>query len=134
MTERREKVQECEDDLFCGINTPGSLDPENMTDLEKKHVPVISAPATVKQDECFEVVIEVGKYKKHPSEPGHFIDFVELYADHRYIARSHFTHTTTCPTAKFCVSLDHIHAELRAFEHCNLHGTWEGVKPLVVEA
>ena len=27
---------------------------------------------------------------------------------------------------KLCLSLDHIHSKLRAFEHCNLHGTWEG--------
>jgi len=24
------------------------------------------------------------------------------------------------------ISLDHINSRLRAFAHCNLHGTWEG--------
>lgn len=132
MTERREHVTECEEDLFCGVNVPKSADPEKMSDLEKKHVPVISAPDTVKKNECFEVLVEVGKHLAHPSEPEHFISFVELYADHRYIARAHFTHTTTCPVVKFCVALDHVHKELRAFEWCNLHGTWEGVRPLTV--
>ena len=129
---RREQVDECEGDLFCGVNTPKESDPEKMSDLEKKHVPVIAAPDSVKKGECFEVTVEVGKHLEHPRDPDHFIDFVELYADHRYIGRTHFTHTTTCPTAKFCVQLDHIHKELRAFEWCNLHGTWEGVKPLTV--
>lgn len=132
MSERREKVDECEDNLFCGVNMPANSNPEEMTDLEKKHVPVITAPDTVKQGECFEVVVEVGKHLEHPNKPGHFIDFVELYADHRYLGRTHFTHTATCPVAKFCVQLDHIHKELRAFEYCNLHGVWEGDRPLTV--
>ena len=132
MMKRREKVKECKDDLFCGVNAPENADPEKMSDLEKKHVPVITAPDSVKKGECFEVVVEVGKHLAHPSEAGHFIDFVELYADHRYIGRTHFTHTTTCPVAKFCVQLDHIHKVLRAFEWCNLHGSWEGVRLLKV--
>ena len=97
-----------------------------MSALEKKHVPVISAPEKVEKGKCFEVTVEVGKYKDHPNEPGHFIEFVELYADETYLGRAHFAHTTTCPTATFCVALDHIHKQLRAFERCNLHGTWEG--------
>jgi hypothetical protein len=32
----------CKDDLFCGINVPEDL--SVMTDLERKHVPVITAP------------------------------------------------------------------------------------------
>jgi superoxide reductase len=131
-TTRREAVAECEDDLFCGVNTPKETDPANMSDLEKKHVPVITAPDSVKKGECFDVAVEVGKHKAHPSDPDHFINFVELYADHRYLGRAHFSHTTMCPVVKFCVQLDHIHKELRAFEWCNIHGTWEGVRPLEV--
>jgi superoxide reductase len=130
---RREKVKECKDSLFCGVNVPESAEPDKMSDLEKKHVPVITAPDSVKKGECFEVTVEVGKYLKHPTEPGHFINFVELYADHTYIGRMHLTHSTTCPVAKFCVQLDHIHKELRAFEWCNLHGTWEGLRTITVE-
>lgn len=127
------KPKECKDNLFCGVNAPESDDPEKMSDLEKKHVPVITAPDSIKKGECFEVTVEVGKHLAHPNEPGHFINFVELYADHTYLGRQHFIHTTTCPVAKFCVQLDHIHKELRAFEWCNLHGTWEGTKELSVE-
>jgi superoxide reductase len=123
----------CEDDLFCGVNRSESDDPEEMSALEKKHVPVITAPDTVKKGECFEVTVEVGKYKDHPSDPDHFINFVELYADDTYLARAHFVHGKTCPVVKFCISLDHIHEQLRAFEWCNIHGTWEGDAPLTVE-
>ena len=123
----------CKDDLFCGVNIPAQDDPASMSDLEKKHVPVISAPDRVKKGECFEVTVEVGKHKAHPSEPGHFINFVELYADHTYLGRQHFVHTMGCPVAKFCIKLEHMHKELRAFEWCNLHGNWEGVKAISVE-
>ncbi len=128
-----DKPVECKDDLFCGVNMPQSDDPAAMSDLEKKHVPVITAPDTVNQGECFEVIVEVGKHMAHPNEPGHFINFVELYADHTYLGRQHFVHTTTCPVAKFCVNLQHMHKQLRAFEWCNLHGTWEGRKELTLQ-
>jgi superoxide reductase len=128
----KEECPQCEDDLFCGVNMAEQRDPEQMSALEKKHVPVISAPDTVNKGECFEVTIEVGKYKDHPNEPGHFIEFLELYADDTFLARVDLTHTKTCPVAKVCVSLDHVHKELRAFEHCNLHGTWEWDAPLEV--
>ncbi|MFO8007357.1 MAG: class II SORL domain-containing protein [Candidatus Brocadiia bacterium] len=120
----------CEDDLFCGVNRVA--DRTDMTDLEKKHVPVISAPDSVQQGECFEVQVSVGELLDHPNERGHYIHFVELYADETYLGRADFTPVTTCPVATFCVQLDHIHEQLRAFEFCNLHGVWEGDKPLEV--
>ena len=87
---------------------------------------IISAPKRVKKGECFEVTVEVGKLAEHPNQPAHYIEFVELYADHTYLARIDFTARSTCPVMKVCISLDHSHGRLRAFEHCNLHGTWEG--------
>jgi superoxide reductase len=105
-----------------------------MTDLEKKHLPVITAPDLVKPGECFEVAVEVGKLLAHPNENAHFIEFIELYAGHVYLARQDFTARTTCPTMKVCVRLDEHLGPLRAFERCNLHGVWEAAKPIVVGA
>lgn len=119
-----------QEDLFAGVNCVA--DSENMTDLEKKHVPVITAPDSVKLGECFEVTVEVGKYMDHPNDPDHFIGLVELYADHVYLGRAHLTHTRVCPTVKFCVSLDHAFRQLRAFEWCNIHGAWENDRPIRV--
>ncbi|MGD2176131.1 MAG: desulfoferrodoxin family protein [Candidatus Brocadiaceae bacterium] len=121
----------CAEDLFCGVNKVA--DPEQMTDLEKKHLPVIDCPDQVQAGECFEVTIEVGRHLEHPKERGHYIHFVELYADETYLGRQDFTPVTTCPVAKFCVQLEHIHKQLRAFEFCNLHGVWEGDKVVTVE-
>jgi superoxide reductase len=119
----KEEYQQCADDIFCGVNTVTDID--QATDLEKKHLPIISAPESVKKGECFEVTVEVGKLLKHPNEPGHFIQFIELYAGDTYLGRMDLTAKTTCPIMKMCVSLDHAHGKLRAFERCNLHGTWE---------
>ncbi|MFP4056363.1 MAG: class II SORL domain-containing protein [Candidatus Brocadiia bacterium] len=118
-------------DLFAQVNKPA--DPTNLTDLEKKHTPVITAPETVKAGECFEVTVEVGKHLDHPNQTDHFIQFVELYAGHVYLARMHFTAETTCPIMKTCVSLPKDLGPLRAFERCNIHGVWEADKPITVQ-
>jgi len=126
----KEKVPGCSDDLFCGVNRAKA--PDAMTDLEKKHTPVITAPAAVQPGKCFDVTVEVGKLLAHPNEPGHFFQFVELYAGDTYLARMDFTPKATCPNMKVCVSLDHMHGKLRAFARCNLHGTWLGEADLQV--
>jgi len=124
------EVTKCETDLFCGVNRPKDLD--NMTDLERKHMPVISAPESVAKGECFEATVEVGKLLDHPNEPGHFIQCVELYAGDTFLARMDFSAMKTCPTMKACVALDHAHGSLRAYERCNLHGTWAAEVPIEV--
>jgi superoxide reductase len=120
-----------EKDLFVDVNRPE--DPENLTDLEKKHIPVITAPEKVKAGECFEVTVEVGKLLEHPNTPAHFIEFVELYAGHVYLARMDYTAVTTCPVMKVCVQLKKGVGPLRAFERCNMHGVWTMEKAIEVE-
>jgi superoxide reductase len=122
-TKMKESTQECAEDIFCGVNTAEDI--EHASDLEKKHLPIISAPASVKKGEFFEVTVEVGKLLKHPNEPGHFIQFIELYADDTYLARMDFTAKNTSPVMKMRVALEQNYSKLRAFERCNLHGAWE---------
>ena len=123
VTKTKQAIEACAEDIFCGVNTAENIN--QATDLEKKHLPIITAPKSVKKGECFEVTVEIGKLLKHPNEPGHFIQFIELYAGDTYLARIDFTAKTTCPTMKVCVELERDYGKLRAFEHCNLHGTWE---------
>lgn len=123
LTKAKSINEACAEDIFCGVNLV--KDTNQASDLEKKHLPIITAPKRVKKGECFEVTVEVGKLLAHPNEPGHFIQFIELYAGDTYLSRMDFTAKTTCPTMKICVSLDHAHGKLRAFERCNLHGCWE---------
>ena len=119
-----------EQDLFAGVNSPA--DAQNPTDLEKKHIPIITAPDSIKAGDCFDVTVEVGKLLAHPNEHAHYIEFVELYADSVYLARADLTAKTTCPTVKFCASLPGPIKELRAYGRCNLHGIWIGAVPIAV--
>lgn len=116
----------CEDDLFCGINKPKSDRVDAMSDLEKKHTPVIESPSKVKKGEPFEVLVEVGKYMKHPNENAHYIEWIELYSGDTFLARVDLVPRLTEPKAKFAVSLDHAHP-LVAKERCNLHGLWQSL-------
>jgi superoxide reductase len=111
------------DDIFSGVNVVEDI--EQASDLEKKHLPIITAKESVKSGEYFEVTVEVGKLLQHPNEPGHFIQFIELFADDTYLARIDFTAKNTSPIMKTSIALEHPYSKLRAFERCNLHGTWE---------
>ncbi len=113
----------CEDDLFCGVNAAASTDIAEMSDLEKKHTPVIGAPDLVKKGEAFEVSVEVGKYLAHPNENAHYIEWVELYSGETFLARVDLVPRLTQPRVTFTVALDHQHP-LSAKIRCNLHGVW----------
>ena len=121
----------CEEDLFCGLNKAKSDNVEEMTDLEKKHTPIIDAATTVKKGEAFEVSVEVGNLLAHPNENAHFIEWIELYSGDTFLARANLEPRLTVPKVKFVVALDHGHA-LIAKERCNLHGVWES-QPFAIE-
>ena len=110
------------ENIFYSVNTVE--DTEHASDLEKKHLPIITAPKKIKKGEQFEVTIEAGKLLKHPNETGHFIQFIELYAEDTYLARMDLTAKTTEPIMKISVILHHSYEKLRAYIRCNLHGTW----------
>lgn len=122
---------ECEEDLFCGLNKAKSGNIEEMTDLEKKHTPIIEAPARVKKGEPFEVGVEVGNLLAHPNENAHFIEWIELFSGDTFLARINLEPRLTVPKVKFVVALDHGH-DLIAKERCNLHGVWES-QPFAIE-
>lgn len=121
----------CEEDLFCGLNKAKSGNVEEMSDLEKKHTPVIEAPVKIKKGDPVEVSIEVGKYLAHPNENGHFIEWIELFSGETFLARVDLEPRLTSPKVKFVVALDHSHA-LIAKERCNLHGVWKS-QPFEIE-
>ena len=116
-------------DLFEGVNRPA--DPENPTDLEKKHIPVIEVADGVKAGESFPVTVHVGKLLTHPNEHGHHIEFIDLYVDRTFLARADLSGVRTGPKVTFNVILDKS-GTLRTFESCNLHGVWENDEPVEV--
>lgn len=126
MTEQKQATN----DLLAGVNEVS--DPASATDLEKKHIPVITAPKEVGPGQCFEVSVEVGKLLAHPNENAHFIQFIELYAGTTYLTRVDLTAKTTCPVLKACVALPKDLGPLVAYERCNLHGVWKASSAIAV--
>ena len=120
----------CEQDILCGVRLAKDLNA--LSELEQKHLPVISAPQKVKKGEAFEVTIEVGKYKAHPNEPGHFIEWIELYSGDTFLFRVSLSGSLSQPKVTIPVKLTHAHGPLKARAKCNLHGLWEGTKDIEV--
>ena len=116
-------------DLLAGVNTPEDIN--NPTDTEKKHLPVIDAPDSVGMGEPVTVTVEVGKLLKHPNEPAHHIEWLDLYEDKLYLARADFTGGKVSPEVTFEICLKKS-GVLRAFACCNLHGVWEGDRKINV--
>ncbi len=106
----------------------------NMTDMEKKHVPVIEAPDKVKAGEIFDVLVEVGKYMKHPNELSHWINWIGLWIDKRPVAFVSLYPTVGEPVVRFRIKIDSAGKKrIVAREFCNLHGVWENEKEIEVE-
>jgi len=117
-------------DLFESINRP--VDPNNKTDLEKKHYPTLEVPASVKAWEPFDVKITVGKELTHPNEGAHFLQWVELYYNDVLISRVELTPAIYEMPVTMRVKLGKS-CTLKALVRCNLHGIWEGTTELTVE-
>ena len=113
----------CEDDLLCGVNKP--KDEHVLSTFEKQHVPGLYAPELVHKEQPFDVSIKVGGLQTHPSEPRHFIEWVELYCGDTFIARAQFSAADTYPEVTFRVMLWHAKGSLRVWAKCNQHGLWQ---------
>ena len=121
----------CEQDVLFGVNMQKDI--KVLSELEQKHIPVISSPAKVKKDETFTVTVEVGKYKVHPNEPAHFIEWVEFYSGDTFLFRASLAGSLSQPKITIPVRLTHAHGPLKAWVKCNIHGLWEGEKDIAVE-
>jgi superoxide reductase len=108
------------------LNKP--KDWNNLTIMDKKHVPTISAPDNVKPNQPFDIQIKVGGIEgvEHPNILSHYITWVELYAGERYIGKIEFAPIVSNGyKAKLTITLENSTA-LHARAFCNLHGLWEG--------
>lgn len=86
------------------------------------HTPVITAPDKVKAGEAFDVTVTIGQ-KPHPSETGHFVRYIALYAGDVELARTDLTPTLTVPRVTYRVRLEHS-ATLRALAAPNHSAAW----------
>ena len=98
-------------------------DAGNLSDLEKKHIPVI---AVVKKcglipDECTDVHVKLGEIK-HPMEEDHYIVYIDFYIDKKFVARTHLTPERLNPAA--ALHLKNGSGKIEAVALCNQHGAW----------
>ena len=105
-------------------------DPANKSVLEKKHVPIIKAPAEVKAGTPFDVEVDVGEIL-HDMGPTHWIQYVELKVGNESAGRLDFQPKGYLkPKAVFTVIVGKELAQsgkvgIVALERCNMHGCWE---------
>lgn len=117
--------------LFCGMNQPA--DPANLSEMEKKHMPWIDCPDTVKAGEPFQVKIKVGEIP-HVMEEGHHIQWLEVSFGKNFNLRIDLTPVFTRPDVVVTLVKGGVHktTTLRVVERCNMHGQWEATKDVAV--
>jgi superoxide reductase len=98
-------------------------DAGNLSELEKKHIPVIDIrkQCGLVGAGCIDANIKVGAVL-HAMEEKHFIMYIDLYLDYKFIARYHMAPDKLNPVVG--VHLKSASGKLTALENCNLHGRW----------
>lgn len=109
------------------INKP--VDSKNLTEGEKKHIPEIYVPESITAGEPFDVIVQIGSIP-HVMEEKHYIEWIELYLNDSKVGRAELSPgKNEKAEATFTVEADRAlagkEAQLRALEHCNVHGLWE---------
>ncbi|MDK2826873.1 superoxide reductase [Methanolobus vulcani] len=139
------------------INIQTAKDHDNLTEMEKKHVPFIEAPSEVIAGEPFDVKVTVGSVP-HVMEEGHYIQWIELYLNGDLVGKEELQVSDEKAEAVFkavgteeMISVREIinctiHGfgvcgtcgtrsaivNLRAVESCSIHGLWEYSKGIEI--
>jgi len=97
-------------------------DPQNMTELEKKHVPVVvvNKQCGLVGEGCTDVHVKMGEII-HPMQDDHYIVRVDFYLDKRFIGRAMLTPNLNPAAA---VHIKSAQGKLSVVEFCNKHGSW----------
>ena len=103
------------------IKTP--KDTNNLTELEKKHVPVITVvkKCGLIPEGCIDVHVKMGEIQ-HPMQPEHYIIHIDFYIDNKFISRVILTPDKLNPAA--ALHMKATDGKLTVIELCNLHGAW----------
>lgn len=103
------------------ITTPGDVN--NLSELEKKHIPVITVAKVCRliPEGCQDVHVKMGAVQ-HPMQPEHYIRHVDFYIDNEFISRVILTPDKLNPAAALHLKLKE--GRLTAIALCNLHGAW----------
>lgn len=103
------------------IKTP--KDQNNLTDLDKKHVPVVKVIKTcgLIPEGCQDVHVKIGEIQ-HPMQAEHYIMHIDFYLDKEFISRIILTPDKLNPAG--ALHLKAKSGRLSVIELCNLHGAW----------
>jgi len=105
------------------IHTVKNPDPREMSEMELKHFPVLEIKKCSEEENCYIIKVIVGKYIKHPMDPEHFIQWIELYINSSLAFRCELTPECTKPVFESIFELPK-NAEIFAKAKCNKHGVW----------
>jgi superoxide reductase len=98
-------------------------DPENLTEGDKKHIPIVQKTECGLVDGCTDVHATIGEIE-HMMTPEHFITYVDYYLDYRFISRIWLSPNVCKPATSFHLAVSS--GTITVIEHCNLHGNWIG--------
>ncbi|MCM8801287.1 MAG: hypothetical protein NC912_04685 [Candidatus Omnitrophica bacterium] len=98
-------------------------DPNNLSELEKKHIPVvkIERKCGLIDSVCLDVNIKIGEIT-HPMQSQHFIMYIDVYLDKNLVSRYHLTPEKLNPALGIHLKVNS--GKLLVLENCNLHGRW----------
>ena len=109
------------------VKTPA--DPANLTEPEKKHIPVIiiERKCGLIPGGCTDVHARIGEIQ-HPMLPEHFIGRVDFYIDRQFTARVKFTPQKLNPAAS--LHFKDNAGRVTVISSCNIHGAWINEKDI----
>ena len=113
----KKAFQEKED----AIKTP--KDANNMTEDEKKHVPVVTIvkKCGLIPEGCQDVHVKMGEIP-HPMQAEHYIMYIDFYVDNEFLSRILLTPEKLNPAGALHLKVKS--GKLSVVEFCNLHGAW----------
>lgn len=100
-----------------------AADTANLTELEKKHIPVIKVvkKCGLIPEGCQDVHVKMGEIQ-HPMQKEHYILHIDFYLDKEFISRVMLTPENLNPAA--ALHLKAKGGKLTVIELCNIHGAW----------
>ncbi len=116
---------------WSGTGTPTGrvpADPEQLTDEERSHVPVLTLPRHVHLGRPFDLVVQIG-LRPHEMSSAHHIDWIEIDVDERRVAVIDLSTDVPFPIVRVPIVL-HAAGTLTARARCNQHGVWMTSRPI----
>jgi superoxide reductase len=99
-------------------------DPDNLSESDRKHIPqiILNRECNLNHDEtCIIVQVKIGEIE-HVMETEHFINFIDIYVDRKYVTRAMFTPKKMHPAVNLHLNVST--GMLSVIAHCNVHGNW----------